>query len=293
MQLTREKKGELYILSETLLWSFFPIVTIFSLQYLDPLFSLALSSVVALFFFATVLSFKRKWHELGHKKAYKDIALSSLFIMLLYIFLFTGLQYTTATNAAVILFLQILFSFLFFNVIKNEYLSPLQIFGAFLMGSGAMLILSQGAEGFTLNTGDFLVLLAAMTAPLANHYQKRTRDLVTAHTLLFVRTLVSIPLLLLLAFILNTTPSLQNITDALPFLLINGLFLLGLSKIFWVEAIHHIPVTKAAAMTAFGPIYTMIFAYFLLEEVATLMQILGIIPVVFGGILIVKRVKRA
>lgn len=289
MPLQKERKGEIYIIFETLLWSFFPIVTIFSLQYLEPLFSLAISSVVALLFFTLILCYKKKWHELHNKKAYKDIALSSFFIMLLYIFLFIGLQYTTATNAAVILFLQILFSFLFFNLFKKEHLSAIQIIGAFLMGMGAMIILSQGVDGLSLNKGDILVLLAAMVAPLANYFQKKTRDIVSAHTLLFVRTLFSIPLLFALAFLFNQAPSISEVSNALWFLLINGVLLLGLSKIFWIEAIHNISVTKAAAMTAFGPIYTMIFAYFLLGEVATVFQILGILPVVLGGIFIVKK----
>ena len=178
MQLSQQRTGELYILSETFLWSFFPIVTIFTIEHLSALYSLSLSSVAALVFFAVVVSIKKKWHELSYQKAYKDIGLSSFFIMVLYIFLFTGLQYTTATNAAVILFLQILFSFIFFNLIKKEVLSSFQIAGSFLMGSGAVVILLNGADGFILNKGDILVLFAAMTAPLANHYQKRTRSYV-------------------------------------------------------------------------------------------------------------------
>ncbi|MGM0534026.1 MAG: DMT family transporter [Campylobacterota bacterium] len=284
--LSTQRRGEAYILAETFLWSFFPIVTIMTIKHLSPIFSLSISSVFALIFFALTLTLKKKWHELFIKKARKDILLSSLFIMLLYIFLFLGLEHTTATNGAVILFLQILFSFLFFNVLKKEPITRLQILGAFLMAGGAVIILTK-AKGLDLNKGDILVLMAAMVAPVANYYQQRTRRNVGAHSLLFVRTLLSIPLLFALAFWLDSAPDLNDISAVLWLLFINGFLLLGLSKIFWIEAIHRISVTKAGAMTALGPVYTMGFAYFLLHEVPTPAQMLGVVPVILGGVLIV------
>ncbi len=290
MALSTERKGELYIFFETLLWSFFPIVTILTLKQIGPLFSFAISSVFALLFFAGVLTVKKRWYELRIKEAQQDILLSSFFIMLLFIFFFLGLQYTTASNGAIIMFLQILFSFLFFNVLKREYIAKTQILGAVLMGAGAMMILFQGEVEF--NKGDLLILLAALTAPVANNYQRRTRSVVGSETLLFVRTLIASPVLFALAFIFNDTPTLPQLEKIWVLLLINGFVLLGLSKIFWVEAIHRISVTKAAAMTALGPLYTMIFAYYILGEVPTAYQLLGVIPVVIGGTLVVKKVRR-
>lgn len=57
--LTQERKGELIILSEGVLWSLFPVVTILSLKTVAPLLSLAWSMLFAAIFFGIVLFFKK------------------------------------------------------------------------------------------------------------------------------------------------------------------------------------------------------------------------------------------
>ena len=64
--------------------------------------------------------------------------------------------------------------------------------------------------------------------------------------------------------------------------------MMGLSKIFWVEAIYRISITKASALAALIPVFTIIFAYFTLGETPTMTQLLGIIPVLGGGYLITR-----
>ena len=50
----------------------------------------------------------------------------------MFVCLFTGLVYTSVGNMAVLIFLQVLFSFLYFNVLGNEYFSRVHLFGAIL-----------------------------------------------------------------------------------------------------------------------------------------------------------------
>lgn len=284
---SQERKGELFIFFETLFWSWFPIITIFTLTKVEPLFSLAYSNLIAIAFFAIILSFKKRWSDIKLKKAYKDVFLSSFFIMLLYIFLFTGLQHTTASNMAIILFCQLFFSFLFFNVFKKEAIKKIHLIGAIFLAIGAIIILFPAEIKF--NSGDILILFGAMSAPLANHYQKKSREVVSAEYLLFIRTLLSTPILFILAFSFSNAPTFNELSSIWIFLVINGFLLLGLSKIFWLEGIHRISITKASAMTALGPAYTMFFAYLLLNEIPTIIQILGLIPLMVGGVLITRK----
>jgi len=44
------------------------------------------------------------------------------------------MQYTTAGNMAVIIFLQLLFAYLYFNVIGKEKMDSLDLIGAFIVG---------------------------------------------------------------------------------------------------------------------------------------------------------------
>ena len=64
--------------------------------------------------------------------------------------------------------------------------------------------------------------------------------------------------------------------------------LFGISKIFWIEAIHRISITKASAMTACGPLFTIILAYLVLGDEPTVQQLIGVIPVLIGGVLITR-----
>jgi hypothetical protein len=51
MIISEERKGEIFIFFEALLWSLFPIVTILSLNTLSPITSLAWSTFFASIFF--------------------------------------------------------------------------------------------------------------------------------------------------------------------------------------------------------------------------------------------------
>ncbi len=91
---------------------------------------------------------------------------------------------------------------------------------------------------------------------------------------------------------METMPSLDSVVLALPYLFISGFLIMGLSKIFWLEAIYLISITKATAMAALVPLLTIFFAFLFLDEVPTFVQILGTIPIVLGGFLITRPVKR-
>lgn len=282
-----QRRGEYFLLAEELLWGWFPIVTLLTYQYLDPLWSMAITILLSTIFFSGIMARRRLWPELLRREGWPDLAWASLFIMLLFILLFIGLSYTTAGNAALILFLQVFFSFCYFNLFKGERMKPVHLAGVGLMSVGAILVLfPDEAGGF--NRGDFLVLLAAMIAPAANRYQQRSRARVSAVTLLFVRNLTSLPVLFLIAWLFAPLPGRAEIAAGWWLLLLNGFFLMGLSKIYWIEGLHRLSITKVSAMTALSPLFTMIFAYPVLGEVPGLWQIIGVAPILIGGALITR-----
>ena len=283
MNRTRERQGELLMILETFTWSWFPIVTLIIYQHLSPLFTMFYTTLLAALFFGGFVLWRNGHRRILQRQAIRPLLLTTLFINLLFIFVYLGLHYTSAANTAVILFLQLLFSYLYFNLFGSEHFAILHLAGALLMGAGAVTILFP--DEFSLNNGDMLVLIGAMIAPIANYYQKQARTFVKPSEILFVRNLLALPILLPLAYWFSPDGSGDPIT-ALPWLLINGLVLFGLSKILWIEAIHRISITKASAMTAFGPLFTIILAYLVLGDKPTTQQLIGFIPVLIGGVLI-------
>ena len=179
------------------------------------------------------------------------------------------------------------FSFIYFNLFGSEDFFTIHLIGALLMAGGAITILFP--EELLFNKGDLLILLGAAIAPIANLYQKRARKQVSSETILAFRTLVALPVLFGLAAILEPIPKIHQVLNALPWLAVSGLFIMGVSKIFWVETIHRISITKASAMGALIPVFTLLFAFLVLGEVPDFQQRLGIFPVLIGSFLITRR----
>ena len=287
--MTKEREGEFLMLGLAVIESWFPILSIVSMSYIGALHTYTYSLIIALVFFIVIMTKRDRFKELKNREAYKDLLLTSFWITLLFTLVFIGMQYTTAGNMAVIIFLQLLFSYLYFNVFGKEKMDTLHLVGAVIMGIGALIILFP--KELTLNKGDLLILVAAAIAPIANLYQKRARTFCSSETILGFRTLVGLPFIALMAWYFEPATTYEGLMSALPYLLLIGIFIYVISKIMWIEALHRTSITKISAMMGLVPMMTLFFAYFYLNEVPEARQILGIIPVLVGGYLLTKPLK--
>ncbi len=287
--MTTQREGELYMLGLALLESWFPILSIVAIQHIGALHTYAFSLLVSLLFFAVIMIKRNLFVELKNSNAYKDLFLTSFWITTLFIFVFLGMQYTTAGNMSVIIFMQVLFSYLYFNVFGDEKMDKIHTLGAIMMVVGAVIIMMP--KELALNRGDILIMIGAAIAPIANFYSKRTRKHCSSETILGFRTLVALPVIGLFAWMFEPSIDLSDITMALPYVVLIGFLIFGLSKIFWMEALHRVDITKLSAMLAIIPVMTLFFAYLYLDEVPEFRQLLGIVPVLLGGYLLMKPVK--
>lgn len=287
--MTNEREGELLMVGLSILEAWFPILSIVAISYVGALHTYMYSLVIAFFFYMILMYRRKRFSELKNRAAYKNLLLTTFWITFIFTLIFIGMRYTTAGNMAVIIFLQVLFSFLYFNVLGKEKMDNMHLLGALIMTVGALIILIP--SDFALNKGDWLILISAAAAPIVNLYQKRAREYCSSETILGFRTIVSFPFVALLAYILEPTVRYENFLLALPyiFLIATGVYV-G-AKLMWIEALNRLSITKLSAMLALLPLFTLVFAYFYLNEVPQLHQIMGIIPVLIGGYLITKPVK--
>ncbi len=289
-QTKAQRRGEFYALLLTVIEAWFPIFATFSVLALGGLHAYFYSLLVAVMCLAVWLVYKRKLNELFFRHAYKNLALTSFFITSLFALTFVALEYTSATNVAIILFLQILFGFAFLGRKQGEKLNLKQTLGAVLMTLGALLILFPGT--FKVNIGDLFVLGAAMIAPIANSYQKKARAQVSSETILFVRSLIALPFIYLIAISFEVSPAVHEILEQSLWLFLTGFMVFFIAKVLWIEAIYLLPITKVNALFAFAPLLTMILAYLFLDSTPSFYQILGVIPVLIGGYLITQQKVR-
>jgi len=285
IKLSDERQGEIIIILEALLWGLFPIMTVLALKSIPTLLALAWSTLFGAIFFALIISFKKGWRQLKNKTILKDILFSTLFLgVLYYVFFFFGLQHTSPGNASLIAMTEIFFSFCFFNLWRKEFVTSKQITGAILMVIGGIIVLYPNIHSFQI--GDILILLAGFIAPLGNFFQRRARKSVSSEVILFIRSLLSAIVIFVLAYLMKADFSAIDLKKVFIFLIINGFFLLGLSKFLWIEGIHRIGVMKANALNGLAPLITLLFTWLLLGNLPTRFQLFAFIPMFFGIILL-------
>ena len=290
MALSEKRKGESLVGLSGFIWAFFPVVTVISYSWIPSLHSLAWSTLFATLAFAVIVSYRKRWGELKNPHLWKYALLIAFFIgILFYGLYFVGLETTSPGNAAIIALFEVFTAAVFFHVFRGEKIPPAHAIGALLMVLGAVIVLAQGFTDFHM--GDLLILAATFFTPMGNYFQQRARTIASSDTIMFMRSLLSVPFLFLLAYVLHPGVGLAQVQISLPFLLFNGILLLGISKIFWIEGIHRISVPKALALQSVVPFLTLLIAWVVLAQQPTVWQLASLVPFVLGVLLLTDHLK--
>lgn len=289
--LNRQTQGELYVLSASFIEAWFPIAIFYIAHSLGGIHGLFYSLVIAGILLGIHAVWSGKYKQFADTSAYPALLKTSLIMSTLFMLIFVGAQYTTASHVALIIFLQLLFAYLYFQRYLEEKLNRQHLLGAFLMGLGAIVILFPMDEVWHINLGDGLVLLAAMLAPLGNYYQKQARQKVASTNILLTRSLIGMPVVYLVASMFEVAPSWQMIQAQWAWLLFLGLMIFVVAKILWMESLHRLSIAKVNALYAVSPLLTLLLAYWLLNEVPSFWQLLAVLPILLGGYLITRPVE--
>jgi len=278
------------IFSELFLFSLFPILVVLSYANLSSLASLAWSMVFASAFFVGVVTYRKLWYEMLNPQLWKYSFYIALFVgVLFYGLFFVGLEYTTPGNASIIILFQVFTTFLFFNIYRGEHISFDHKVGAILMIAGALVILGKGWSG--INVGDLLILGGTFCTPIGNFFQKRAREIASSESVMLLRSLITLAFIFPILYIVGSAPTFGDIQTSLVFLLINGILLLGLAKILWIEGIHRMSVTKAIALASIAPFFTLFFSWLILGQMPTQWQLLSLAPFIIGVLLLTDQIR--
>jgi drug/metabolite transporter (DMT)-like permease len=285
MKLTKTQTGEMYMWGAAFLWSFFPIFSILSFRTVPPLFTAGISMLISAVFF-TVLMFKqRRWHELKVRGIWHYLIAATLMNgILVNGLIFIGTSMTTAGNASILTLSELFFSMTILRLWQKEFLSQKQVFGSIFLVAGALLVLFQ--DKLKINIGNIMIVVAMAIPPIANYLMTQVRNKISAISIIFARSIMGGTALFGISLAFETTPTSSEIYKALPFVLLSGILLFGLSKIFWLEAIHRIPISKGLAMSSVQPAITLIFAFFMLGEIPRPVQLIGLIPMMIGVLML-------
>lgn len=284
----RSLSGMPFILVAAVLWASFPVLTVVAFQSLPVFTAAALTTLCSTLFFLCVLLWKPQKKKVS-RQCMRDIAFACITIGCFYYTLsYVGISLTTPNNAAIVGLSEIFFSYLFISVLtKHERFIWSHVLGALLMVAGVLFVLIPSAR--ELRLGDFIILVGGMIPPLGNLAMQRARKEASAAYIMFFRSLTGAITLGILALIFDPLPSASALWSALPAVLIGGFFLMGLSKILWIEAIHRLPITQTISVASIQPLFTMFFAYALLHQAPEWVQLLSLPPIAVGMYLLTKK----
>lgn len=285
--------AEIFLIFSIIIASLFPVLTILVYRSsLSPLTTMTGCYLIAASFFAVLLTVQKKWKKnLRKVSALKDVFIANLIIAIIVQFLFfISLKYTSAQNYSLLSLTEVAFSFFIVGLIsKKEPISKKHFFGAMLMLLSAGLLLFKDLA--TLNVGDFLILIAVIIAPVGNIFTKRALHQISLPYLLFIRSLTAFIVFFIASLIYEGPISSGDLLQGLPYFLFSGLIYFGLRKMIFLFACKKISVTHAVSFNSLKPIFVFIFAWLLLGQAPTWIQLLAIIPS-FIGLHILSRAKQ-
>jgi drug/metabolite transporter (DMT)-like permease len=290
MKVLNKKATETLLISKSILSALFPVLTIIAYKNsMSPLTTLAWSYLVAMIFFAVSITIRKDWkNNITKTSALKDVTLSVLFIGVIFHFLFfLALEFTSAPNVSLLSLLEVVFGFIIIGWITGkEPISGLHIFGALLMLLSASIILFNGITAF--NIGDIIIIIAVAVAPVGNIFAKRALHQVSLLYLLFMRSLAGVVIFFIAAYFFEGSVGVNVAMRSIPYLLFSGLMYFGIMKIATMVGFRNLSVTHTTALRSLKPVFTFIFAWILLRQIPTNIQIIAIVPSLIGLYLITK-----
>jgi drug/metabolite transporter (DMT)-like permease len=284
--LKQKRLGEFFIVTQAIFWGLFPVLA--NKSNLPALFSAGTCNILSVILLLPIaLRYRIEWHKIN-----KQVLFNLLMTTFVLGFGFTALVFMANQNSdpvtiSILLLGEVPATFLILALTGHERFSFTQVLGGLLVVLSSILVIFDG--DFKTSSSDLLIVLAVISAPLANRYGKHLGDSLKSTQILAFRNFFGGILLILLSLILEPAPHKPELLASLPYLLPNAFLIFGLSKILWMEGIFRMEVGKAISLGSIFPIVTMIAAYILIGTAPDLVQVLAIFPGLIGVYLVTRK----
>ncbi|MFC1655446.1 DMT family transporter [Patescibacteria group bacterium] len=290
---SKETTGEIFMMISAALHGFFPLLANTGVNYLPPVFFAGMSVLLSSVLFFIFLIYTGNFRKIFNKKALPYIlGVTVLVVIIPSILIFIGTSMTSGVNTAILLQTEVLFTFIVFGLFFKEKITTKKLLGGLAIIGGATIILYNGS--FSLNWGDFMIILATFFYPFGNRCAKKALEIVPSSVILFVRSLIGGTFLVVISLLFEKHIGFGGDSMLIPvlFVLANGFLIMFLSKIVTYEAFKRIDVTKAIALVMSEPAFALIFLMIFLQQFPNLYQVIGLIIIMIGvGFVVFKKRK--
>jgi drug/metabolite transporter (DMT)-like permease len=203
--------------------------------------------------------------------------------------LFIALEYTSVINLVLISrFNGIVYVILAFLFIGNR-IKLLDAVGYSLIAIAVLVLLIIQNKGFYFGKGDLLILSAALFFALTEIVSKKVIPECSIGAYVFFRNFFSsILFFIFVIYLFGLSHFMEAFEGELwVLMLVYAGIAIVLAQIFWLTAIKSVPIHYVANIKLFDPVFTLTFAYFLLNEVPNTSEWI-VMGIIFVGILMPK-----
>jgi len=195
-----------------------------------------------------------------------------------------GLLFTSVANASFITALYVIMVPIACLIVFKKKASRL-VWVSVVIALGGMYFLSI-AGGFSVNLGDILVFLCAVTFTaqilIISHFSPKHNVIALACVQFYVVAVISLSL----AFIFET-PSITNIIAAAPYVLYTGVLSSGVAYILQMKAQKTTDATIAAVLFSFEGVVAAIVGWIVINQVLSVRELVGCV-LIFIAILVAQ-----
>jgi len=279
-------KSLLYVLICVLLWALIPVVSKLGQSNLDNHQFLFWSSLISSITFILIILYQKKGKallKLPKKSWLHAISLGLLGTYLYYILLYFGYANAKGIEVLIIQYCWPIFVILLSIFILKEKINTWKVISVLLGFLGIFVVLTKGNPS-TVHLDnlfvDLIVLVAAIIFGLFSVLSKKIDIESISLTCIYFLTALIASFLSMIVFSDFQIPNKQSI---LP-ILINGVFVNGLSYIFWIKALKAGKASFIAPFVFLTPVISTILIVVIFNESFHLVYIIGIILVLLGGL---------
>jgi len=286
---SEETVGVILVLISILFYGLEPIVSKYTVNTVNPIFTATISILFASIIPLLILINKGMVKELFKRENILYLFSISFFGSVIALILFlVGVGMTSGISASLLLQIEPIYSTLLGFFILKEAISKRQFSAMFLIIIGVGIIFYNGT--LQVNYGDILVLLTPLFYQISHIIVKKVMKKIEDDVIIAGRFLYAVPIFLILST-LGGANQFEVLFQPLYFSL---LLFLGVSwalgYILWIKAIKRINLSKATVIVAPYPVLSVILAWIVLSEVPSVYQITGLI-LVFIGIYVIGKTR--
>jgi drug/metabolite transporter (DMT)-like permease len=199
---------------------------------------------------------------------------------------FLGLQNTSASDAALLVNGEIIFSIIFALLIfKNERLKPIGYMSIILVIIGIIVVTTNlqfdKSSLSKVNYGDILIIGAAILWAVDNNISKVITQRVDIIKLIQLKSLIGGSMLIAFAILILNVPLLINLSQ-IPYIILLGIVGFAVSLYFFLYSLKILGTIRTIIIFSMSSVFGLIFAFIFLNEPISMYQIIAAVAMLAG-----------